>query len=69
MSARDGDAALGDYTARFDRLDLGAGSLASTRRRSMRRSRRFRTELHAALDFAAPRIEAFHRAQMPWICG
>ncbi len=58
-----GDAALVDYTTRFDRhtpatlritaaeIDAAAASIAP--------------ELAAALDLAAERIERFHRAQLP----
>ena len=55
-----------DYTARFDRLTLDAGRLricAPTR--STPRSPAIPAALAAALDLAAARIEAFHRAQMP----
>jgi histidinol dehydrogenase len=60
-----GDAALVDYTARFDRLRLdpaglriGAGEIAAA-------AASIPAELAAALDLAAVRIEAFHRAQLP----
>ncbi|MDE2582789.1 MAG: histidinol dehydrogenase [Rhodospirillales bacterium] len=60
-----GDAALVDYTARFDRMRLdpaglriGAGEIAAA-------AASIPAELAAALDLAAVRIEAFHRAQLP----
>jgi histidinol dehydrogenase len=71
-----GDAALIDYTARFDGLVLTGAPGSSD---SSGNGRRLRItpeeiasavaatppELGAALDLAATRIEAFHRAQMP----
>jgi histidinol dehydrogenase len=60
-----GDAALIDYTARFDRIDLQPGKIrlkdedidAATAKASD-------NHLHA-LRFAAERIEAYHRRQLP----
>jgi histidinol dehydrogenase len=62
----DGDAALLDLTARFDRwsprdasaLRVGAAEIAAARDACA-------PALLAALDVAASRIEAFHRAQLP----
>ncbi len=64
--AERGDAALVDYTNRFDRVSLTAATAAprsgrdrgGRRRRSARHRRR-------ALRVAAERIEAFHRRQLP----
>ena len=58
-----GDAALLDYTERFDRtrpvaLRIAAGEIDAA-------VAAVAAPLHAALGLAATRIEAFHRAQMP----
>ena len=60
-----GDAALCAYTARFDRLELDPGALRITTSEIDHACAATSTELHAALDLAATRIEAFHRAQVP----
>lgn len=60
-----GDDALLDYTARFDRLDLTADRLRITPAEIDAALARVPAEETAALDLAATRIEAFHRAQMP----
>jgi histidinol dehydrogenase len=63
--AADGDAALLEYTARFDRpqlraeqLRVGEGEIASAVASCP-------SELRAALELAAERIGAFHRRQLP----
>jgi histidinol dehydrogenase len=61
----EGDAALCDYTARFDRLTVAPEGLAIRAAEIDAAVGRVSPELHAALDLAATRIEAFHRAQMP----
>ena len=60
-----GDAALCDFTQRFDhttltpdRLRIGADEIEAA-------IAAVSPDLHAALDLAATRIEAFHRAQLP----
>jgi histidinol dehydrogenase len=60
-----GDAALCDYTARFDRLSLSADRLRVTAAEIDAAVATVPAGLAAALDLAATRIEAFHRAQMP----
>jgi histidinol dehydrogenase len=60
-----GDAALLDYTARFDRLTLTADRLRVTAEEIDAAVATIPAELAAALDLAATRIEAFHRAQLP----
>ncbi len=60
-----GDAALLDYTARFDRMELTADRLRITSAEIDAAVAQVSPELLAALDTAANRIEAFHRAQMP----
>jgi histidinol dehydrogenase len=60
-----GDAALLDYTARFDRLSLNADRLRITAAEIDAAVAGIPADLAAALDLAATRIEAFHRAQLP----
>jgi histidinol dehydrogenase len=60
-----GDAALLEYTARFDRLTLTAAHLRVTSDEIDAAVAAIPAELAAALDLAATRIEAFHRAQLP----
>ncbi|MEI7712959.1 MAG: histidinol dehydrogenase [Rhodospirillales bacterium] len=58
-----GDAALFEYTARFDRF--AATALRITEAEIDAATAGIPTELAAALDLAATRIEAFHTAQLP----
>ena len=60
-----GDAAVLDYTARFDRLTLTAATLRFTAAEIEAALAAVPADLMAALDLAASRIEAFHRAQLP----
>ncbi len=60
-----GDAALCDYTQQFDHQALTPGTLRVTAAEIDEATAGIPTELAAALDLAAGRIEAFHRAQMP----
>jgi histidinol dehydrogenase len=60
-----GDAALLEYTARFDRLVLDSAGLRITAAEVDDAVAGISDELAAALDLAARRIEAFHRAQLP----
>jgi histidinol dehydrogenase len=60
-----GDAALCDYTRRFDRLDVTPATLRVTTDEIDAAVGRVPADLLAALDVAATRIEAFHRAQLP----
>ena len=60
-----GDAALIECTARFDHVDLTADRLRLTGAEIDAAVAAVPAELHAALDLAAGRIEAFHRAQTP----
>jgi histidinol dehydrogenase len=60
-----GDAAVLDYTARFDRLTLTADTLRIGADEIEAAASSIPAELAAALDLAAARIEAFHRAQLP----
>jgi len=60
-----GDDALLDYTARFDRLTLTANRIRIATEEIDAATAGIPAELAAALDLAATRIEAFHRAQLP----
>ncbi len=61
----EGDAALCDYTARFDHLELNADRLRISDEEISAACEEVSSELIDAIDVAARRIEAFHRAQMP----
>jgi histidinol dehydrogenase len=61
----EGDAAVARLTARFDRLELTPDRFALGADEIAVACAAVPAELHAALDLAARRIEAFHRAQMP----
>jgi histidinol dehydrogenase len=60
-----GDAALIDYTRRFDRLDLAADGLTVDADEVARAVAVCGRETLAALETAASRIEDFHRRQLP----
>jgi histidinol dehydrogenase len=60
-----GDAALIDYSARFDGVVLTPERLRVTDAEIQEAITGTPTQLLDAVDFAATRIEAFHRAQMP----
>jgi histidinol dehydrogenase len=60
-----GDAALIDYTARFDRLTLTAADLRIGADEIAAARRACPADLLAAIDSAATRIEAFHQRQLP----
>jgi histidinol dehydrogenase len=60
-----GDAALLEYTARFDRMTLTADRLAVPTAEIDAAVATVPADLIAAVDLAATRIEAFHRAQLP----
>jgi histidinol dehydrogenase len=63
--ARRGDAALLDYTRRFDRIDLRPGELRVTPEAIAAGAAAAPRETAAALAHAAERIEGFHRRQLP----
>lgn len=60
-----GDAALIDYTARFDRLKLDAASLLVSAAEIEREVEKVPAEDREALELAAERIRAYHARQMP----
>jgi len=60
-----GDAALLDYTKRFDRLDLVASQLRVGADEVAAAVEACPPDVRAAIDFAATRIESFHRRQLP----
>ena len=63
--ARRGDAALIDFTRRFDGVDLAASDLRLTSREIADGAAAAPPETVAALRVAAQRIEDFHRKQLP----
>jgi histidinol dehydrogenase len=63
--ARRGDAALIDYTQRFDKADVAVGGLRVSRREIVDGAAAASAETLAALKMAAERIERFHRCQLP----
>src|SRR5262245_19991174 len=60
-----GDAALVDYTARFDRVTLTPNQLRLSTAEIAAGAAEAPTETVAALRLAARRIESFHRKQLP----
>ena len=62
---RRGDAALVDYTARFDRLDLTPATLEVPEAEFPAAQRAVAPEARAGLELARARIADFHRRQMP----
>ncbi len=60
-----GDAALLDYTTKFDRMDLSADQLAFTAEEIDALVAQVSDEERAALEVAAARIRAYHERQMP----
>jgi histidinol dehydrogenase len=60
-----GDAALLDYTARFDRLALTPDRLRITKAEIDEAVAEIPPNLMSALEIAATRIESFHRRQLP----
>jgi histidinol dehydrogenase len=60
-----GDAALVEYTNRFDRVTLGAADLRVRPDEVERAVAAVPPALHEALSFAADRIRAFHEKQRP----
>jgi len=63
--ARRGDAALIDYTNRFDGVELAASGLRLTHCEIVEGAAAAPPETVAALRLAAERIESFHRRQLP----
>jgi len=63
--ARRGDAALIEYTARFDRVTLAAEQLRLSPREIADAAAKAPAETIAALHLAAERIESFHMKQLP----
>jgi histidinol dehydrogenase len=60
-----GDAALIDYTKRFDRIELTPATLRLAREEIAAGADAAPADTVAALRFAAERIESFHRHQLP----
>ncbi|MGD9740924.1 MAG: histidinol dehydrogenase [Bauldia sp.] len=62
---REGDRALLDYTAKFDRLTLDAAGLAVPEAEFAKAEAAVDAETRAALTLARDRIESHHRRQLP----
>ncbi len=60
-----GDAALVDYTSRFDRVALTAAELRLSPREIAEAAAKAPADTVAALKIAAERIDSFHRRQLP----
>ncbi|MDO9367640.1 MAG: histidinol dehydrogenase [Sphingopyxis sp.] len=61
----EGDAALTDYTAKFDRFDLDASGWSISKAECAAAYEALAPELRDALNLAADRIRAYHAAQRP----
>lgn len=61
----EGDAALADYTAKFDRFDLHASGWSISKQECAAAYEALAPELRDALNLAADRIRAYHAAQLP----
>jgi len=61
----EGDVALADYTARFDRFDLETRGWSISKQECAAAYDALAPELRDALDLAAARIRAYHAAQLP----
>jgi histidinol dehydrogenase len=60
-----GDAAVVDYTRKFDRVDTDAAGLRISDAERRLAAEKVSAEQRAALEFAAKRIESFHRELLP----
>ena len=61
----EGDAALADYTAKFDRFDLDTSGWRISKEECAAAYDALAPELRDALNLAAERISAYHAAQLP----
>ncbi|OHD03878.1 MAG: histidinol dehydrogenase [Sphingopyxis sp. RIFCSPHIGHO2_01_FULL_65_24] len=61
----EGDSALADYTAKFDRFDLDASGWSISKAECAAAYAALAPELRDALNLAADRIRAYHAAQLP----
>jgi histidinol dehydrogenase len=61
----EGDAALADYTAKFDRFDLETSGWSISKEECAAAYEALAPDLRDALDLAAERIRAYHAAQLP----
>ncbi|KQZ60714.1 histidinol dehydrogenase [Sphingopyxis sp. Root1497] len=61
----EGDSALADYTAKFDRFDLDASGWSISKAECAAAYDALGPELRDALNLAADRIRAYHAAQLP----
>ncbi len=63
--AQRGDAALIEYTSRFDRIELSPATMRLSSKEIAKAAQAAPAETVAALHLAAERIESFHRRQLP----
>ncbi|MBU0823585.1 MAG: histidinol dehydrogenase, partial [Alphaproteobacteria bacterium] len=61
----EGDVALADYTAKFDRFDLDASGWSISKAECAAAYEALAPDLREALNLAADRIRAYHAAQLP----
>lgn len=61
----EGDAALADYTAKFDRFDLDKSGWSISKEECAAAYEALALDLRDALNLAADRIRAYHAAQLP----
>ncbi len=61
----EGDAALAEYTAKFDRFDLDASGWSISKAECAAAYEALAPDLRDALNLAADRIRAYHAAQLP----
>lgn len=61
----EGDAALADYTAKFDRFDLDKSGWSISKEECAAAYEALAPDLRDALNLAADRIRAYHAAQLP----
>ena len=60
-----GGAAVADYTQRFDKVKIDPDTLTADGIDLFEAAERCKAEVREALDFAAARIEAYHKQQRP----
>jgi histidinol dehydrogenase len=60
-----GGVAVADYTQRFDRVKVDTETLTATSIDLFEAAKRCKTDVRQALDYAATRIEAYHKQQRP----
>lgn len=67
--AREGDAAVADYTQRFEQRELAPADFELPIAAAQRALEQLDPALRSALEFAAERVAVFHRTQLPETTG